>query len=93
MRTPQSTSTATQMSGNGWTLFVDGAEADEAMRAKQKELDRLAEIGVYETVDIFVALGKERDTTRWELDRRKGGIRLIGNRSPCSNMTDRQRLT
>ena len=28
---------------------VDGAEA-EAMKAKQKELDRLAEIGVYESL-------------------------------------------
>ena len=42
------------------------------MKAKQKERDRLAEIGVYETVDIFVALVKERVTTSWELGPQKG---------------------
>ena len=51
------------------------AEAVEAAKAKLKELDRLAEIEVYETVDLHVALGKKRVTTRWDLDHRKDGIR------------------
>ena len=46
----------------------------EKTKAKQKELDRLAEFGVY-TVDILVALGKTRVATRWELDHRKDGIK------------------
>ena len=32
--------------------LVDNAETKEAMEAKLKELDRLAEFGVYETVDL-----------------------------------------
>ena len=44
-------------------------------KAKQKELDRLAEFGVYETLDIRVDLGKKRVQTRWELDHRKDEIR------------------
>ena len=55
--------------------LVDGSEADEMTKAKQKELDRLAEFGVHETVDLHVALGKKRVTTRWDLDPRKDGIR------------------
>ena len=55
--------------------LVDGAEADEMIHAKQKELDRHAEFGVFEIVDILVALGKKRVTTRWELDNRKDGTR------------------
>ena len=50
--------------------LVDGAEADEMTKAKQTELDRLAEFGVYETLEVHVALGKKRVTTRWELDHR-----------------------
>ena len=46
--------------------LVDGAEADEMTKAKQSELDRIAEFGVYETVDIHA---------RWEVDHRKDGIR------------------
>ena len=38
--------------------LVDNAEAEEATKAKLKEFDRLAEFGVYETVDLHVALGK-----------------------------------
>ena len=34
----------------------------------RKELDRLAEFGVYEIVNFFVALGKRRLPTRWGLD-------------------------
>ena len=41
---------------------VDNAEIEEATKAKLKELDRLAEFGVYETVDILVVLGKKRVT-------------------------------
>ena len=52
--------------------LVDNAEAEEATKAKLKELDRLAEIGVHETVDLHVALGKKRVTTA---DHRKDGIR------------------
>ena len=44
--------------------LVDNAEAEEAMKAKLKELDRLAESRVHETVDLQVALGKKRVTTR-----------------------------
>ena len=54
--------------------LVDYAETEEAM-AKLKVLDRLAEFGVYETVDLQVALGKKRVTTRWHTDHRKDGIR------------------
>ena len=53
--------------------LVDGTEADEMTKAKNKELHR-PEFGVYETVDIPVGLGK-RGTTRWESDHRKHGIR------------------
>ena len=45
--------------------LVDEAEADETTKAKQKELDRLAEFVVFEVVYIPVALGKKRVTTRW----------------------------
>ena len=55
--------------------LVDGAEADEMTKAKQKELYRLAEFGVCETLDLHVVLGKKRVTTHWELDHRKDGIR------------------
>ena len=58
---------------NCWTL-VDNAETEEAMKAKLKELERLAEFGVYETVDMRTALGKKRVTPRWDLDHRKDGI-------------------
>ena len=44
-------------------------------KAKQKELDRLAEFEVYETVDLCVALGKKRGATREEQDHRQDGIR------------------
>ena len=47
--------------------LVDGAQADETMKTKQQELDRLARSGVYETVDIPIALRKKQVTTRWEL--------------------------
>ena len=40
-----------------------------------KVLHRLAEFRVYETVDLQVALGKKRVTTRWRNDHRKDGIR------------------
>ena len=53
--------------------FLDNAE--EATDAKLEELNRLAEFEVYETMDLHVALGKKRATTRWDLDRRKDGIR------------------
>ena len=45
------------------------------MKGKLKELDRLAEVGVHETVDLQVALAKKRATTSWHIDHRKGGIR------------------
>ena len=39
-------------------------KTEEAMKAKLKELDRLAAFGVYETVDGHLALGKKaRDDT------------------------------
>ena len=62
-----------------WLLdpLVDTAEGEEAMKAKLKELDRLAEFGVHETVDLQVAFGKERVTTRWHIDHRKEGIREL----------------
>ena len=44
------------------------------MKAKQKDLDRLAEFAVYKTVDISVALVKKQITTRWELDHRKDRV-------------------
>ena len=44
--------------------LVDGTEADEMTKAKQKELGQLAESGVYETVDLLVALGKKRVNKR-----------------------------
>ena len=50
-------------------------ETEEATKAKLKELDRLAEFGVYEIVKMHRALGKKRVTTRWDLDCRKDGIR------------------
>ena len=74
MRTPQSTSTVTPMTENCPPLD-DGAEADETIKAKQKELDRLAEFGVNETEDIPAALGKKRVATRRESDHKKDGIR------------------
>ena len=55
--------------------LVDNAETEEAMEAKLKELDRLAVFGVYETVDLQVALGKKREMTPWHIDHRKKGIR------------------
>ena len=36
----------------------DSAETEEATKDKLKELDRLAEFGVYETVDMHTGLGK-----------------------------------
>ena len=56
-------------------LLVDNAETEEATKAKLKELERLAEFGVHEIVDMHTALGKKRVTTRWDLDNRKDGIR------------------
>ena len=50
---------------------MDNAKTEEAMKAKLKELDRLAVFGMYETVDGHVALGKKRETTRWHLDQRR----------------------
>ena len=44
------------------------------MQAKLRELDRLAEFGVYETVDLQVDLAKKRSTTRWHMYYRKDGI-------------------
>ena len=38
--------------------LVDNAEAEEATKATLKELDRLAELGVYEIVDMHTCLGK-----------------------------------
>ena len=64
----QSTSTVTK-TGELLDTFVDNAA--EATKAKLEELDRLAEFGVCETVDLPVALGQKRVTTRWDLDRRK----------------------
>ena len=55
--------------------LVDNAEADEAMETKLKELDRLAQFGVYETVDLHVALEKKRLSTRWHTDHTVDGIR------------------
>ena len=55
--------------------FVDNTETEEATKAKPKELDRHAEFGVHVTVDMHTALGKKRVTTRWDLDRKKDGIR------------------
>ena len=55
--------------------LVDGGQADDTTKAKHKGLDRLAELEVYKTVEIPVALGKKRVTTRWEQDHRKDGIR------------------
>ena len=63
MRTLKSTSTATR------TL------EEEATKAKLKELERLAEFGMHEVVDMHTALGKKRVTTRWNLDHRKDGMR------------------
>ena len=40
--------------------LVDNPEGEEARKAKLKELDRLAELGVYKSVDLHVALGKKR---------------------------------
>ena len=51
-----------------WTLFLTIMETEEATKAKLKELDRLAEFGVYEIVDMHTALGKKRATTHWDLD-------------------------
>ena len=45
------------------------------MKVKLKVIDRLASCGVYETVDLQVALGKKRVTTRWHTDHRTDGIR------------------
>ena len=46
-------------------------------RRRRAEITRpLAEFGVYESVDLHVALGKKRVTTHWDLDRRKDGIRI-----------------
>ena len=65
--------------------YVDGHEdsgelldplldnAEEATKAKLKELDRLADLECMR--HLHVALGKKRATTRWDLDRRKDGIR------------------
>ena len=47
----------------------------ENQKAKLKELDRLAEFGVHETVDVHTGLGKKRVTSRWDLDHRKDGVR------------------
>ena len=55
--------------------LVDKAETEEAMKVKLKVLDRLAEFEVYETVDLHVALGKKRVTTRWRTDHREDGRR------------------
>ena len=71
MSTPQSTSTVTLIWEDCWTLLLMD---DETTKAKQKELNRLAEFGVYETVEILVPLGKKRVTTLWELDHRKDGL-------------------
>ena len=58
--------------------LVDDAETEEAMKAKLKVLDRLAVFGgLYETVDLHVALGKKRAKTRWRTDHRKDGIRAL----------------
>ena len=56
-------------------LFLTTRRLEEATKAKLKELDRLAELGVYESVGLHVTLGKKRLTTRWHLDRSKDGIR------------------
>ena len=42
--------------------LVDNTETEKATKAKLKELDRLAEFGVYEIVDMTTALGKKRVT-------------------------------
>ena len=55
--------------------LVDNADTEEAMEAKLKELDRLAEFALCETVDLQVALGMKRVTTRWHTDHRTDGIR------------------
>ena len=47
------------------------------MKAKPKELDRLAEFGVFETVDTLVALAKNGVTTRRELDHREDRTRAM----------------
>ena len=54
--------------------LVDNAETEGAMKVKLKVLDRLAEFGVYETVDLQVALGKKGVTTHWHTDHSKDGI-------------------
>ena len=55
--------------------LVDNAETEEATKPKLKELERLAEFGACEIVDVHTALNKKRVTTRWDLDHRKDGIR------------------
>ena len=55
--------------------LVDNAETEGATKAELKELERLAEFGEYEIVDMHVALGKKRVTTRWDLEHGKNGIR------------------
>ena len=39
--------------------LLDNAETEEVTKAKLKELDRLAEFGVYETVGLHTSLGKK----------------------------------
>ena len=67
--------------------LVDNAEAEEATKAKLKEPDRLAEFEVCETVDLHVAPGKMRVTTRWGLDRRKGRNQSTIRRGESSRVT------
>ena len=55
--------------------LVDNAETEEATKAKLKELERLAEFGVYEIVETHMALDKKRVTTRWDPGRMEDGIR------------------
>ena len=72
----QSTSTVTMMSENCWTLLLMALRPTRRREGQtERKLDRPAESGVYETVDIPVALGMMRLTRRWELDHGEGGIR------------------
>ena len=59
MRTLQSTSDSHEDVGDMLDPLVDNTETEEATEGQTEELARLAEDGVYETVDIHVASGQE----------------------------------
>ena len=87
MRTLQSASSITKKQESCKTRLLT---TRKRKKAKLKVLHRLAEFRVYETVDLQVALGKNRVTTRWRTDQRKDGIRarfvareFKGNKAMC----------